>query len=133
MEKLYITTKNDQERRGLLGMLVAHGFKHRLDYNEISSDVDEIIKDTPHYSWPIVTVYNVGFEKYINFTAHSNIGQMAWPKDCGKILDALLGSEVVKLNDEYSATVSKDGVEVGCQKFDFETIDKLVNVIKKYR
>lgn len=32
----------------------------------------------------------------------------------------------VKLNSEYSAIVTKDGIEVGCQKFPLTVIDDLV-------
>jgi hypothetical protein len=36
----------------------------------------------------------------------------------------------VKLNDEYSAEVSKTGVKVGCQTFPLEVIDELAKVKK---
>lgn len=39
----------------------------------------------------------------------------------------------VKLNKEYSAVLTKDGIEVGCQKFTYEKLDELVNASKEFR
>lgn len=38
---------------------------------------------------------------------------------------------LIKLNDKYSALVTKDGVKVGCQIFPLEIIDKLAEAKKK--
>jgi hypothetical protein len=57
-----------------------------------------------------------------------------------KLLNSLIEKyeelgEVIKLNEDYNAILTKDNVEVGCQKFDWETIDKIirfrVNMLKE--
>lgn len=48
-----------------------------------------------------------------------------------QFLDKILKKTItVKLNSEYSAIVSKDGVEVGCQKFTHNALLELAEAIK---
>jgi hypothetical protein len=42
-------------------------------------------------------------------------------------------SSKVKLNDEYTATISPDGVEVGGYIFSFEKINELVAAVKSFK
>lgn len=39
----------------------------------------------------------------------------------------------IKLNDEYTAIVSKDNVKVGCQTFPLSVITKLYNAVEKMK
>lgn len=39
----------------------------------------------------------------------------------------------VALNEEYSATISEDGIRVGCQSFTFQAIKRLCQEIRKFQ
>lgn len=48
-------------------------------------------------------------------------------------LESLCAVEKVKLNEEYSAEVTKNGITVGCQTFSFEVFDELALAVAKMR
>lgn len=55
-----------------------------------------------------------------------------------KFIDCLLyivreknKTQHIKLNDEYEAVCNEDGIKVGCQEFDWDILDKLVEVKEK--
>lgn len=40
---------------------------------------------------------------------------------------------MVKLNEEYTAQITKDGIKVGCQTISFEAFENLVKAVKEFK
>jgi hypothetical protein len=49
-----------------------------------------------------------------------------FPAQCIKLITKKPKSVLLRLNSEYKAEITKDGIIVGCQKFPLSIIDKLV-------
>ncbi len=56
-----------------------------------------------------------------------NVLELTWEEYTGPEV------EEVKLNNEYNAVVSTQGIKVGCQEFSFEKLDELVKTASKFR
>lgn len=120
--KIYVGTENNEQRRGLLGLLLACGYVENDKYDT----VDSIIDDTDHDMYPVVIIRND--VKDIGFTGDN--ANYNWPEDSVEIIDFIYSApKAVKLNDEYTALITKEGVKVGCQTIPFSAVAELHRAI----
>ena len=118
-ENYQIQVKNPTAREMILRVLYQYGYSRRKRGGQ---KLEEILKDET-FDWSFIIVFPL--EKHFS----GNDGEFGGHKivTFEELLDLLNADKgiVVKLNDEYSATVTKDGVKTNIGDFPLEAIDQL--------
>jgi hypothetical protein len=124
-------TKNSEERRMLLIILMGLAKVTQFTIGDIKYDLDGYIK-TFERSYPNVAItdknqislFGPGYDSTVKLTDLNLFLAEAIKRF--KKLDIS-----VELNDTYTAIVSSEGVRVGCVTFPLEVIDKLTEAKKQ--
>jgi len=119
-DNIYIEVSNNTE------CLAAMLLLSKLSGKEINeTSLDAAINNWSFYNFVTITGGNV-VRKVDSYSAKKIVSF----KEIGN-LDVLINAKVeVKLNSTYTAIVTNDTVEVGCQKFPISIIDELVKARK---
>lgn len=91
-----------------------------------------------------VKLYNVSHFSYIGTTSRDHICGFLHSGDkevlhyfthLSEIISRLVGYKeyVVRNVGDYTANITKDGIEVGCQKISFEKFDEVAAMVAKFR
>jgi len=126
----------------LLSILVQAGYAYQNGYDgSRDSNVNSL---TEKYSgWEYILLEErLRAANRLNFCSHSwksrGMMEYEWPKNAPEIVDLLAGGfpkspVTMQLTDDYSAKVSKDGIDVGCQHITWDKLDELVKITKDFR
>lgn len=90
----------------------------------LNADVD--------YHWDNLQVGYWDNPKGLNFCA--GVPDFYWPEDAKEIIEYFKSTQITVPNiGEYSATVTKDGIKVGCQTITFGAFDELTKAVNTVR
>jgi hypothetical protein len=115
--------------------------------------LDEFVKVKIPIKWLVVlwhfwndqSAREAFFSRYVQFSAgyrEKARDMMTYYQEFSsvhKVLESVninpldLNEFTVKLNEEYSAEITSDGIKVGCTTFPFDTFDKLKEAVKDFK
>tara|TARA_R110002074_G_scaffold51396_3_gene130039 strand:+ start:5208 stop:5624 length:417 start_codon:yes stop_codon:yes gene_type:complete len=132
-----IKTENSNDRTMLLTILIALGAK----WHGPTTNVDEINKTWPQHYWHTVNIHNIdglqnGDGSSLSGSSNDRF-DYAWPEDVATIIEFLtpISQEFVVLgvgDDNYTAEVTDNGIEVGCQTITFGKFKEIVKAVDGY-
>lgn len=131
----YLRATNPTDRFIILAVFIAKGFVwHRTPENETTTDIATIDQKWPFDRWPNVKIdfeeqglAGKGDDYFPNTRMLTEVLEL-WDKYC-----QLPKPVKVKLNDTYTATVTADTIEVGCQKFPIGVLDELIKARDSFK
>lgn len=118
-----IESKTEEHHSNIIRCLYALGYK-----SFGRNTVDDYINQWKFsYPWTVIQI------EQKNFGGNKS----EWPEYTTITFDKFLSLKKeleieIKLNDEYTAIISKDNVKVGCQTFPLSVIQELYNALKKF-
>jgi hypothetical protein len=129
--KIAIKTKNIKEYKQATAFVYALG----ITYGDIETyteylNVTNLNNDYEDYPYILVDTEN----KDLDFSSDpSEYTSLIWIKDHDQIEKALTQkSFTMTLTNDYEATVTHDGIVVGCQTIDFDTFQELVDLVDEF-
>lgn len=102
--------------------LIELGYVYDKNDRKIT-DLSVFNEKIPFAAWPTFMVMADNNISMNNGYASSNVNILNWPESAVEIFEQLNTPPPVKLNDNYTAILSKCGLEIGCQKISWEEYD----------
>lgn len=90
----------------------------------------KVFEDTKCYDEEYPILFWDASEKMLSQTPSNDDKEIC---SLEKFIEKFTNPNTLKLNDSYIAKFTKTCVEVGCQSFSYETIDKLYEMSVKFR
>jgi len=131
--EIKIKTKSKLEKIAVTTLLYSLGYSYGGvsigEMLEEDTDLTRYYTDYPH------VLFDSNDEFGVNFCNNDHVSdaEYTWTKDYQKIIDKIVNPYTMKLTDDYNATVTEDGIVVGCQTISFKKLDELVNFVKNRR
>jgi len=129
-----IITKNKEGRNTLLTCLISMGYAwHKSGIN--LTNVGEIERGYSQETYPTVGV-NPSTGDLCGYgrmqTRHT---RHTWPEDAVEIIERITKTYTVTEvgDDNYTATVTKTGIVVGCQTITFDKFEEISKVVKDFQ
>lgn len=141
MKDLIIQCSSMSDKIAAIALLSAYGFTYEgEDMKEEIRNNDEDFFDMQYPHILLEFEYNeIGDKDIINFINddHDNDDAVTfdWEYHISHIIKYLSNPKEdlsMWITDDYEATITKSGIEVGCQTITFETFEKLVTLVKEF-
>lgn len=129
---MFVKTKSVEDRNTLIQLFVSLGIFFHDD--EKIKDVGVIERKYSFKEFPIIRLHTRA-NPYISGCGSNwnNDVTHTWPQDANEIIKTASGTKTIKIENvgEYTATVTKQGVSVGCQVISLEKVKEIYEATLK--
>lgn len=124
-----IKVKNNREAVEALTLL------QKLTGKKIHRDnltPEQWVDDFDSSVYKYIGIYN---DTIVGYEVAGNLEVLHYFTHLSEIISRLVGYKVYVVKDvgHYTAKITKDGIEVGCQKISFEKFDEVAAMVAKFR
>ena len=126
-----INTNNKEGRNTLLTCLISMGYA----WHKNGANLTNVVAIESGYSQGLYPTVGVNPSTGDLCGYGHNISSHTWPKDAVEIIERLTKTYTVTEvgDDNYTATVTDEGIVVGCQTITFEKFEEIVKVVKDFQ